>query len=102
MYKKEESYNTEITDSLKEKYQDILTEIGENPKRDGLLKTPERMAKAMQYLTHGYAIDPSHILKSAMFAEDYNQMVLVKDIELYSCASTTCCLSWQSTHCLHT
>ena len=84
MYKKEESYNTEITDSLKEKYQDILTEIGENPKRDGLLKTPERMAKAMQYLTHGYAIDPSHILKSAMFAEDYNQMVLVKDIELYS------------------
>lgn len=84
MYKKEESYNTEITDSLKEKYQDILTEIGENPKRDGLLKTPERMAKAMQYLTHGYAIDPSHILKSAMFAEDYSQMVLVKDIELYS------------------
>lgn len=84
MYKKEESYKTEITDSLKEKYQDILTEIGENPKRDGLLKTPERMAKAMQYLTHGYAIDPSHILKSAMFAEDYSQMVLVKDIELYS------------------
>lgn len=84
MYKKEESYNTEITDSLKDKYQDILTEIGENPKRDGLLKTPERMAKAMQYLTHGYAIDPSHILKSAMFAEDYSQMVLVKDIELYS------------------
>ena len=84
MNKKEESYNTEITDSLKEKYQDILTEIGENPKRDGLLKTPERMAKAMQYLTHGYTIDPSHILKSAMFAEDYSQMVLVKDIELYS------------------
>jgi GTP cyclohydrolase I len=84
MYKKEESYNTEITDSLKEKYQDILTEIGENPKREGLLKTPERMAKAMQYLTHGYAVDPSHILKSAMFAEDYSQMVLVKDIELYS------------------
>ena len=84
MYKKEESYNTEITDSLKEKYQDILTEIGENPKRDGLLKTPERMAKAMQYLTQGYAIDPSQILKSAMFAEDYSQMVLVKDIELYS------------------
>ena len=84
MYKKEESYNTEITDSLKEKYQDILTEIGENPKREGLLKTPERMAKAMQYLTHGYSVDPSHILKSAMFAEDYSQMVLVKDIELYS------------------
>lgn len=84
MYKKEESYNTEIVDSLKEKYQDILADIGENPKREGLLKTPERMAKAMQYLTHGYAIDPSKILKSAMFTEGYSQMVLVKDIELFS------------------
>lgn len=84
MYKKEEIYNTEITDGLKEKYQDILIEIGENPKREGLVKTPERMAKAMQYLTHGYSIDPSQILKSAMFAEDYSQMVSIKDIELYS------------------
>lgn len=66
MYKKEESYNTEITDSLKEKYQDILTEIGENPKREGLLKTPERMAKAMQYLTHGYAVDRSEIFQSKL------------------------------------
>ena len=62
----------------------ILEEIGEDPKREGLLKTPERVAKAMQYLTNGYDTDPSEILKSAMFAEDYNQMVLVKDIELYS------------------
>ena len=62
----------------------ILEEIGEDPNREGLLKTPERVAKAIQYLTHGYNIDPSEILKSAMFAEDYNQMVLVKDIELYS------------------
>lgn len=84
MYKKEEIYNTEITDGLKEKYQDILIEIGENPKREGLVKTPERIAKAMQYLTHGYSIDPSQILKSAMFAEDYSQMVSIKDIELYS------------------
>lgn len=84
MYKKEEVYDSKIIDSLKEKYEVILEEIGEDPNREGLLKTPERVAKAMQYLTHGYNTDPSNILKSAMFAEDYNQMVLVKDIELYS------------------
>ena len=84
MYKKEEVYDSKIIDSLKEKYEVILEEIGEDPNREGLLKTPERVAKAMQYLTHGYNTDPSEILKSAMFAEDYNQMVLVKDIELYS------------------
>tara|TARA_B100000900_G_scaffold32531_1_gene24600 strand:- start:4936 stop:5535 length:600 start_codon:yes stop_codon:yes gene_type:complete len=84
MYKKEEVYNSKIIDSLKDKYEVILEEIGEDPKREGLLKTPERVAKAIQYLTHGYDTDPSEILKSAMFAEDYNQMVLVKDIELYS------------------
>ena len=84
MYKKEEVYDSKIIESLKKKYEVILEEIGEDPKREGLLKTPERVAKAMQYLTHGYHIDPSEILKSAMFAEDYNQMVLVKDIELYS------------------
>ena len=84
MYKKEEVYDSKIIDSLKDKYKLILEEIGEDPNREGLLKTPERVAKAMQYLTHGYDSDPSEILKSAMFAEDYNQMVLVKDIELYS------------------
>ena len=84
MYKKEEVYDSKIIDILKENYEVILEEIGEDPNREGLLKTPERVAKAMQYLTHGYNIDPSEILKSAMFAEDYNQMVLVKDIELYS------------------
>lgn len=84
MYKKEEVYDSKIIDSLKDKYEVILEEIGEDPKREGLLKTPERVAKAMQYLTHGYDTDPSEILKSAMFAEDYSQMVLVKDIELYS------------------
>ena len=84
MYKKEEIYDSKIIEILKENYEVILEEIGEDPNREGLLKTPERVAKAMQYLTHGYHIDPSEILKSAMFAEDYNQMVLVKDIELYS------------------
>ncbi len=83
-YKKIEEYDQESIDKLQDKYKVILEEIGENPDREGLLKTPERVAKAMQYLTHGYDLDPSEILKSAMFAEDYNQMVLVKDIELYS------------------
>ena len=62
----------------------ILSEIGENPKRDGLLKTPERVAKSMKFLTHGYDLNPAEILKSAMFKEEYSQMVLVKDIEIYS------------------
>jgi GTP cyclohydrolase IA len=84
MYKKEETYDEKTIDSLKDKYEVILEEIGEDPSREGLIKTPERVAKAMQYLTHGYDINPADILKSAMFAEDYSQMVLVKDIELYS------------------
>jgi GTP cyclohydrolase IA len=83
-YKKIEEYDQESIDKLQGKYKVILEEIGENPDREGLLKTPERVAKAMQYLTHGYDLNPAEILKSAMFAEDYNQMVLVKDIELYS------------------
>ncbi|MEM6831784.1 MAG: GTP cyclohydrolase I FolE [Bacteroidota bacterium] len=65
-------------------YLDILTEIGENPDREGLLKTPERAAKAMQFLTHGYELNAADVLRSAMFKEDYNEMVIVKDIELYS------------------
>mgnify|MGYP001421435338 FL=1 len=84
MYKKEENYDSKIIESLKDKYKVILEEIGEDPKREGLLKTPERVAKSLQYLTHGYKTDPSEILKSAMFAEEYSQMVLVKDIEIYS------------------
>ena len=62
----------------------MLSEIGENPNREGLLKTPHRVAKSMEFLTSGYDSQPDDILKSAMFTEDYNQMVLVKDIELYS------------------
>lgn len=72
------------TKSLEELYHGVLTEIGEDPQREGLLKTPERVAKAMQYLTKGYDEDPEEILRGAMFAEEYRQMVIVKDIELYS------------------
>jgi GTP cyclohydrolase I len=83
-YLKVDQYHQETTDSLAGKYRNILSEIGENPEREGLLKTPERVAKAMQYLTHGYDLNPAEILKSAMFKEEYSQMVLVKDIEVYS------------------
>lgn len=83
-YEKEERYHTEATDKLAENYKSILTLIGEDPEREGLLKTPERVAKAIQFLTHGYHLDPKEILTSAKFKEDYQQMVLVKDIELYS------------------
>jgi len=83
-YQRNENYNPEIIDSLSKKYHTILKEIGENPSREGLLKTPERVAKALQFLTHGYDLDPHSILKSAKFREDYKQMVIVKDIEIYS------------------
>lgn len=83
-YLKIDKYNKETIDSLASKYRIILEEIGEKPEREGLAKTPERVAKAMQYLTHGYDLNPADILKSAMFKEEYSQMVLVKDIEVYS------------------
>lgn len=83
-YKKEESYNTDTLDSLKKHYTKVLDLIGEDSSREGLIKTPERLAKAMQFLTHGYDINPSEILESAMFSENYSQMVLVKEIEFYS------------------
>ena len=75
-----DNYNKDLANNIKS----LLSEIGENPKREGLLKTPERVAKSMEFLTNGYDKNPSEILKSAMFTEDYSQMVLVKDIELYS------------------
>lgn len=65
-------------------YTEILKVLGENPQRDGLLKTPERVAKALKFLTSGYEVDPAEVLRSAMFEEDYSQMVIVKDIEVYS------------------
>ena len=72
------------TAQLAEHYSQILTQLGEDPQREGLVKTPQRVARAMQYLTQGYDIDPTAILNSAKFKEEYRQMVLVKDIELYS------------------
>ncbi len=83
-YTKNDFYNPETVRSLSAKYKTILGEIGENPNREGLLKTPERVAKALQFMTHGYDLDPNEILNSAKFREDYKQMVIVKDIEIYS------------------
>lgn len=83
-YSKLEKYHPESTEKLAEHYHEVLKLIGENPEREGLQKTPIRVAKAMQFLTHGYTLEPQDILKSAMFKEEYRQMVLVKDIEVYS------------------
>ncbi|HLV92920.1 MAG TPA: GTP cyclohydrolase I FolE [Aequorivita sp.] len=83
-YKYFEEYNQPTTDDLIENYSDILKTVGEDASREGLLKTPERAAKAIQFLTSGNCQDPAEVLKSAMFAEDYHDMVIVKDIELYS------------------
>jgi GTP cyclohydrolase I len=83
-YKSIEDYSTEVTETIKAKYKTIIEDLGEDTQRDGLLKTPERAAKAMQFLTQGYDQDPVEILTGAMFKESYNEMVIVKDIELYS------------------
>ena len=76
--------NEETTKKLAYHYKEILGLIGEDPNREGLLSTPERVAKSMQFLTQGYLIDPLEIIQSAIFSEKYSQMVLVKDIEVYS------------------
>lgn len=83
-YEKIEVYDDETTSELAKNYQNILKLLGENASREGLDKTPERVAKAMQFLLQGYKTDPVEILQSAMFKEDYRQMVIVKDIEIYS------------------
>jgi GTP cyclohydrolase I len=83
-YTKVDRYNPGLIHNLSTHYHDVLKQIGENPEREGLLKTPERMAKAMLYLTHGYDLDAKAIMNSAMFKEEYSQMVIVKDIEVYS------------------
>jgi GTP cyclohydrolase I len=83
-YKKIDQYNERTVKRLADKYREILEDLGEDPEREGLAKTPERVAKAMQFLTHGYNLDPAEILRSAMFREEYRQMVIVKDIEVYS------------------
>ncbi len=83
-YEKVEEFDPNTTEELGIHYREILRLIGENPDREGLLKTPLRVAKAIQYLTQGYALDPKEILNSAKFREDYREMVIVKDIEIYS------------------
>src|SRR5688500_16503688 len=83
-YTRLESYNEEVTSKLMENYAAIIDGLGEDRSRDGLEKTPERVAKAMQYLTQGYEMDAGAILRSAKFRESYSEMVIVKDIELYS------------------
>ncbi len=83
-YKKIDRYNLKSIDKIAANYKTILNEMGENTDREGLLKTPERVAKSLQFLTHGYDLNPAKILMDAMFKEDYKQMVIVKDIEVYS------------------
>ena len=83
-YQKIDQYNQESLDELAKSYTSVLSTIGEDITREGILKTPTRAAKAMQFLTHGYDLNPADILKSAMFKDDYSQMVIVKDIEIYS------------------
>jgi GTP cyclohydrolase I len=83
-YKKEEQYDAAITEGLSDVYRKALGYIGEDPEREGLQKTPERMAKAMQYLTQGYQMEARDILDSARFHEEVSEMIIVKDIELFS------------------
>lgn len=77
-------YKSEVTDKIASAYEGIIEQLGEDPKREGLLKTPERVAKALQFLTNGYDLDPAEILRSALFQEEYSEMVIVKDIDVYS------------------
>lgn len=83
-YEKVEKFDSETIEKLKYHYKEVLGLIGEDPDREGLLDTPLRVAKAMQFLTQGYDHDPKEILRSAKFKEDYREMVIVKDIEIYS------------------
>ena len=83
-YTREERFNAEKIEQLAYHYREILALLGEDPEREGLIKTPERVAKAMSFVTKGYTQDPIEIINSAIFREEYQQMVLVKDIELFS------------------
>jgi len=83
-YAKIDQYNADTVKRIASRYHGVLTDLGEDPTREGLAKTPERVAKALQFLTHGNNLDPAGILRSAMFKEEYQQMVIVKDIEVYS------------------
>ena len=83
-YEKIVQYDDEMLDRLEKSYKEILETVGEDPTREGLIKTPRRVAKAMQFFTHGYRMDPASIIESAVFTEEYSEMVIVKDIEVYS------------------
>ena len=83
-YAKIDQYNPQLVEKISKNYASTIELIGEDVSRDGLMKTPEREAKSIQFLTHGYDLDPAGILKSALFHDDYKQMVIVKDIEIYS------------------
>ena len=83
-YAKIDRYDGPKVERMSERVRGLLEELGEDPGREGLVKTPERVAKALQYLTHGYGLNPTEILRSAMFREEYQQMVIVRDIEVYS------------------
>lgn len=83
-YKKIEQYEEKVTSSLMKNYKEVLSQLGEDPEREGLMKTPERLAKAMQYLTQGYQLDAKAIINSAKFHEPISEMIVVKDIELFS------------------
>lgn len=83
-YRKIEEYDKDVTDGLIKGYHNTLKLLGEDPDREGLLKTPERLAKAMQFCTQGYNMDATAILNSAKFHENISEMIIVKDIELYS------------------
>ena len=83
-YMRIDKFNSKVTHDLSDLYKKILSHIGEDPAREGLLDTPNRVAKSMQFLTHGYHANPEDMLRSAMFKEEYQQMVLVKNIELFS------------------
>jgi GTP cyclohydrolase I len=83
-YKKIDEYNVEATEKIAKHYREVLKLSGEDIDREGILKTPERAAKAMQFLTSGSCIDPAEVLRSALFTDEYKQMVLIKDIEIYS------------------
>ncbi|MBO9595790.1 MAG: GTP cyclohydrolase I FolE [Niabella sp.] len=83
-YKKEDIYDEPVTGALIQHYKQVIEQLGEDPEREGLVKTPERVAKAMQVLTQGYHMDAHEIINSAKFHEDVSEMIIVKDIELYS------------------
>lgn len=84
LYERRDLYDEQATTSIADNVEDVLSQLGEDPEREGLKKTPERVAKAYQFLTHGYSQDARAILEGALFEEAYDEMILVKDIELYS------------------